>query len=213
MNYNTATTTKHQFSRKLTRCLVESLVRPLRELIDILLESLIYTNRHRHRTLVNVLLNIRENIKSSNVDARRLTDTYELIVMFLEEIDQLNSRTLQSLELIIKQCFHFFKSFFESFQLFHTLDEHIHNNKNLNDKRFVLSMKEFVTFNKQWYIELMIHSSGYKEFLSTKNQILPNSNNHPDIIIESDLFKSFLSKRKQRLLTESLVNRYRSCII
>ncbi|SMN22563.1 similar to Naumovozyma castellii NCAS_0H01340 hypothetical protein [Maudiozyma saulgeensis] len=213
MNYPT---TKQNFIHRLTRCLVDSLAKPLSELIDILLESMIYTNHTRHHALINFLLNIRETMETWGSQRKKVLNTYALIVKFLETIDQLNNNMLQSLELTIKQCFHFFKNFFDSYQMFHNLINHMDNEKNLNETKFVSSIKSFISFNKQWYIDLMIRSSGYKEFLLTKIKIFSNNINgidHRNSIIESDLFKKFLLKRKQRLLAESLINKYRSCII
>lgn len=197
--------------------LYNSLATPLHEFIDILLESLVYSDNNMPLCiLIDSVLEIKQLLSRTNI--AKLSNIYHQIVSFLKDVDDLNCDCLKSSEVMIKQNFKFFKHFFHSFKLLDSLHNYISSNYNLNDSMFVESVKYFIKFNQKWYIDLLKQSISYKEFLLTKiktfsDDISSIDDLNSNEIIKSDVFKNFLTERKQRLLSPSLIIEYKNILI
>lgn len=207
-----------KYASTTTNRLVDSIAKPLAELVDTLLESLIYSSgSHAHsqtHPLCGSLLVIRETLHSPDISPQSISHVYHLALNFLTLIDCLNEQTLRRIQSTIESYFGFFHDFWESYRMFDALLHYIKSGRPTDNTTFTRALREFHTFNRRWNRALMRESMSYREFLLTRLRIYANdtshiADSHCAQIIASDLFREFHTKRKQRLLTTSLVNKYR----
>lgn len=214
--------TQLKFTESLRKKLIESLGCPLRELIDMILESLIYCDisTDELHQLINSLLQIRQTVESAIIqsNSNQMFKTYPQAVRFLHMIDQLDSDVFESLAGTIRDTFHFFQVFFKSHQMMNELMEHLDRNEE-NDKDYFFNQltTNYLNCNELWYIEIISHSMTFQEYLTCELQIYSKGTDNEYLtsssIINSKMFQQFVKKRKKRLLNESIIKKFTSHII
>lgn len=211
-----------KFTESLRKKLIDSLGLPLRELIDMILESLIYCDISTNESiqLINSLLQIRYTVDKSilNSDSKLMLETYPLVVKFLHLIDRLDSNVFECLAVTIRDTFHFFQVFFKSHQMMNELINHLNNDDATNNDLFFNKLiSNYLNCNELWYIEIVSHSLTFQEYLTNELQNCSSCTNNNDLtssnIINSETFQQFIIKRKQRLLNDSIINKFTSYII
>ena len=200
-----------KFTESLRKKLIDSLGLPLRELIDMILESLIYCDISTNESiqLINSLLQIRYTVDKSilNSDSKLMLETYPLVVKFLHLIDRLDSNVFECLAVTIRDTFHFFQVFFKSHQMMNELINHLNNDDATNNDLFFNKLiSNYLNCNELWYIEIVSHSLTFQEYLTNELQNCSSCTNNNDLtssnIINSETFQQFIIKRKQRLLND-----------
>ncbi|KAG0672609.1 hypothetical protein C6P45_000040 [Maudiozyma exigua] len=211
-----------KFTESIRKKLIDSLGFPLRELIDTILESLIYcdTPTSELYLLIKSLLQMRDTVEIaiSGSDSKQMIETYTLAIRFLGMIDQLDPEIFESLAGTIRDTFHFFQVFFKSYQMMSELVKHLEENKECKTDPFFNQLTtKYLNCNEQWYVEIISHSMMFQEYLTNELQIYSRGTDDEYLtssrIINSETFQQFITKRKQRLLNESIVNKFSSYII
>lgn len=183
--------------------LLQSIIQPLQEYIDILKETIIIINGSSlsSDTFITSIKTTLVNIKSLTQNCESLNNLntiYQKMIEFLSNFDQMDEIYYIKLnKLIVK--FNFFNDFFQSIKITTNIVTRLNNDEVnesiINDTKWLLQKNDKLLNN------LYLESIALTEFIKENDDLvkLKLNDNSKLKIVQSNKFKKFLVDRKYKL--------------
>lgn len=190
--------------QQILKNLLQSIIHPLQEYIDILKEAIIAISNDSEKStgefmkLVDAkLTDIKSHSHQCN-DLNTLCAIYHKLIEFLSNFEQLDeSCYIKFDKLIIK--FIFFDQFFQSIKITINIIESL--DKDEVNEKIILETKKLLQHNGRLLNILYLESIALNEFIQKNNKLakLKLNNSYKLKIIQSNQFQKFLIDRKLKL--------------